>query len=199
MNVWQMACAFGLTHNGVGFGPNYENIIDVHEQVFIHPKWSRKPEKIDFHNFCIMRLKRQIRFGRDVQKVSLPYNLEPFPKAPLVAFGWGRRNSNVYHEIGLLQSRTFPLIGRWKDTDLYQFGYKDRLAKTTWGDNGGPMYSRETGKVFALICNTLDNPKDKMNGSQWEQQKEYFLANQVSSVRDWIDSIRKDNNKSPKA
>lgn len=150
---------------------------------YIHPEYK------DFSNaFCILRFQKPFHLSPTVQVAELTGQPEAIPDELLVA-GWGHdiTNGTDTKDSEFLRAAITSVYKNcmqeykpeYVTDSVLCIGKKDRNHKTVLGDEGGPIYSPYSNKVYGMVVNyfeTLEN--DKL--------AKPTLANSIAWGRDWI-------------
>lgn len=144
-----------------------------------------------------MRLDSDLQWGPQVQKTPFIAARQVFSsrtKQWLVA-GWGRTEKNTAsRELRSTLARPvadcesfYPAAAQ--DKTLFCLGMAEN-EKTSFGDQGGPVYNLEENVVYGMIINGEADTQEVEN----DPQKPMLMA-QVSTAREWIDGIRNSQTK----
>lgn len=154
--------------------------------------------------FCMMTLEKNLTLAPQIQVTPFIAENQPFPKYPrwLVA-GWGRteketnpltlegKSSIKYWSRDLRAALAFRVDECQKyypeataDSNLFCLGLSDH-EKTTFGDQGGPVYSIEEEVVYGMIINGVTDTRDVENN-----QSMPMLMTKVQQIKSWIDKRR---------
>lgn len=147
------------------------------------------------NNLCILILKNNIRYSNRIQNAALALPNEPFENSnsEFLVAGWGRhkrQNLNEYPTYdpadSILHGRWFPFVQK-ESAEFFKIGFtspsSSDYGKPASGDEGCPVFHKESGKVVGLV-NVVHHPKD------FDKNVCPVLCINIAFHRNWIDSIR---------
>lgn len=153
--------------------------------------------------YCLMHLQEKLEFGADIQKAPIISPNQPLPKkSSFLVAGWGRTEKETNPKSAEIlwsrelrattarqardeDCRKFYSEAKQEDSGLFCLGLSDS-EKTTFGDQGGPVYSLTEHVVYGMIINGVTDTRVEEN-----EEGRPMLMSELRYAREWIDQMRK--------